>query len=243
MNRPFDPVTYPPPSSGRATGAATYDEGLRRHMLGVYRNMALGLGITALVALLIASTPALYQPIFGTPLKWVAIFAPLAFVLFFTFRVERMTTAQARTAFYAFASVMGVSMASIFLVFTGTSIALAFFSAAAVFAGMSLWGYSTNVDLSRWTTFLMVGLIGVMIASVVNLFVGSSTLQLVFSIVGVLVFTGLTAWDTQRLKSEYLAYAGSERADKLAVMGALSLYLNLINLFQLLLSLFGQREE
>src|SRR3546814_8026031 len=121
----------------------------------------------------------------------------------------------------------------IFLVFTGTSIALAFVSAAAVFAGMSLWGYTTNVDLSRWSTFLMVGLIGVVIASLVNLFVGSSTLQLVFSIAGVLVFTGLTAWDTQPLKSEYLAYAGSERADKLAVMGALSLYLNLINLFQL----------
>jgi FtsH-binding integral membrane protein len=138
---------------------------------------------------------------------------------------------------------MGVSMASIFLVFTGTSIALAFASAAAVFAAMSLWGDTTNVDLSRWSTFLMVGLVGVVIASLVNLFVGSSTLQLVFSIAGVLVFTGLTAWDTQRLKSEYQAYAGSERADKLAVMGALSLYLNLINLFQLLLSLFGQREE
>src|SRR3546814_8369663 len=177
-------------------------------MRGVYRNMALGLGITALVALLVASTPALYQPIFGTPLKWVAICAPLAFVLFFSFRVERMTTTQARTAFYAFAAVMGVSMASIFLVFTGTSIALAFFSAAAVFAGMSLWGYTTNVDLSRWSTFLMVGLIGVVIASLVNLFIGSSMLPLVFSIAGVLVFTGLTAWDTQRLKSEYLAYAG-----------------------------------
>src|SRR3546814_43139 len=241
MNRHFDPINSPPPSPARAGGAAIYDEGLRRHRLGVYRNMALGLGITALVALLVASTPALYQPIFGTPLKWVAIFAPLAFVLFFSFRVERMTTTQARTAFYAFAAVMGVSMASIFLVFTGTSIALAFFSAAAVFAGMSLWGYTTNVDLSRWSTFLMVGLIGVVIASLVNLFIGSSMLQLVFSIAGVLVFTGLTAWDTQRLKSEYLAYAGTERADKLAVMGALSLYLNLINLFQLLLSLFGQR--
>jgi FtsH-binding integral membrane protein len=154
-----------------------------------------------------------------------------------------MTTAQARAAFYAFAALMGVSMASIFLVFTGTSIWLAFFSAAAVFAGMSLWGYTTNVDLSRWTTFLMVGLFGVVIASIINLFVGSTALQLVFSIIGVLVFTGLTAWDTQRLKSQYLAYGGSERADKLAVMGALSLYLNLINLFQLLLSLFGQREE
>ncbi|MBM7405211.1 FtsH-binding integral membrane protein [Sphingomonas sp. JUb134] len=243
MKRPFNPVTYPPPSSARAAGAAVYDEGLRRHMLGVYRNMALGLGITALVALLIASTPALYQPIFGTPLKWVAIFAPLAFVLFFSFRVERMTIEQARTAFYAFAAVMGLSMASLFLVFTGTSIALAFASAAAVFAAMSLWGYTTHVDLSRWSTFLMVGLVGVVIASLVNLVIGSSTLQLVFSIAGVLVFTGLTAWDTQRLKSEYLAYAGTERADKLAVMGALSLYLNLINLFQLLLGLFGQREE
>jgi FtsH-binding integral membrane protein len=211
-------------------------------MLGVYRNMALGLGITALVALLVASTPALYQPIFGTPLKWLAIFAPLIFVLFFSFRIEQMTVVQARTAFYAFAAVMGVSMASIFLVLTGTSIALAFFSAAAVFAAMSLWGYTTSVDLSRWTTFLMVGLIGLVIASLVNLFVGSSALQFVFSVVGVMVFTGLTAWDTQRLKSEYLAYAGSERADKLAVMGALSLYLNLINLFQLLLSLFGQRD-
>jgi FtsH-binding integral membrane protein len=231
-------MTYPSSSTARAVGTVVYDQGLRRHMLGVYRNMALGLGITALVALLIASTPALYQPIFGTPLKWVAIFAPLAFVLFFSFRVERMTIRQSRTAFYAFAAVMGVSMASIFLVFTGTSIALAFASAAAVFAGMSLWGYTTRVDLSRWSTFLMVGL-----ASLVNLVVGSSTLQLVFSIAGVLVFTGLTAWDTQRLKSEYLAYAGSERADKLAVMGALSLYLNLINLFQLLLGLFGQREE
>lgn len=243
MNRLFDPITYPPPSSVPAASAAVYDEGLRRHMLGVYRNMALGLGITALVALLIASTPALYQPIFDTPLKWVAIFAPLAFVLFFSFRVERMTIGQARTAFYAFAAVMGVSMASIFLVFTGTSIALAFASAAAVFAGLSLWGYTTNADLSRWSTFLMVGLIGIVIASLVNLFVGSSTLQLVFSIAGVLVFTGLTAWDTQRLKSEYLAYAGTERADKLAVMGALSLYLNLVNLFQLLLNLFGQRDE
>src|SRR3546814_8824240 len=174
MNRHFDPITYPPPSPARAGGAAIYDEGLRRHMLGVYRNMALGLGITALVALLVASTPALYQPIFGTPLKWVAIFAPLAFVLFFSFRVERMTTTQARTAFYAFAAVMGVSMASIFLVFTGTSIALAFFSAAAVFAGMSLWGYTTTVDLSRWSTFLLVGLIGVVIASLVNLFIGRS---------------------------------------------------------------------
>jgi len=138
---------------------------------------------------------------------------------------------------------MGVSMASIFLVFTGTSIAQAFFTAAALFAGMSLWGYTTGRDLTKMSTFLMVGLIGVIGASLVNLFIGSSVLQTVVSVAGVVVFTGLTAWDTQRLKSEYFAYAGTQAAEKLAIMGALSLYLNVINLFQLLLGLMGQREE
>lgn len=222
---------------------AARDEGLRRHMLGIYRNMGIGLAITGLVALGVASTPALVQLIFGTPLKWVAMFAPLAFVMFFTFRIDRMTTATARMAFFAFAAVMGVSMASIFLVFTGTSIAQAFFTAAILFAGMSLWGYTTGRDLSKMSTFLMVGLIGVVGASLVNVFLGSSMLQMLVSIVGVVVFTGLTAWDTQRLKSEYVAYADTQAAEKLAVMGALSLYLNLINLFQLLLGLMGQRQE
>jgi len=220
-----------------------FDAGLRRYMAGIYGNMAAGLGLTGLVALLVASTPALYQPIFGTPLKWVAIFAPLAFVLVLSFGVHRMSTAAVRTAFFAFAAVMGVSMASIFLVFTGESIALAFFMAAALFLALSLWGYTTHVDLSRWSTFLLVGLVGVVIASIVNLFLQSSMLQLVFSIAGILVFTGLTAWDTQRLKSEYLAYGGGEATGKLAAMGALSLYLNVINLFQLLLTFVGQRRE
>ncbi|WP_229726918.1 Bax inhibitor-1/YccA family protein [Sphingomonas alpina] len=222
---------------------AAFDEGLRRYMLGIYRNMAIGLALTGLVALAIAATPALSALIFGTPLKWVAMFAPLAFVMFFSFRIEQMSLATARTAFFAFAGVMGVSMASIFLVFTETSIAQAFFTAAAVFAGMSLWGYTTKQDLTRYSTFLFVGLIGVIGASLFNLFIGSGTLQMVISIAGVLVFTGLTAWDTQRLKGEYAMHAGTERADKLAIMGALSLYLNLINLFQLLLGLLGQREE
>ncbi|WP_183112383.1 Bax inhibitor-1/YccA family protein [Sphingomonas sp. So64.6b] len=222
---------------------AAFDEGLRRYMLGIYRNMAIGLALTGLVALGIAATPALSALIFGTPLKWVAMFAPLAFVMFFSFRIEQMSLSTARTAFFAFAAVMGVSMASIFLVFTSTSIAQAFFSAAAIFAGMSLWGYTTKQDLSRFSTFLMIGLIGVIGVSLVNIFIGSSMLQTIVSIVGVVVFTGLTAWDTQRLKGEYAAHAGSERADKLAIMGALSLYLNLINLFQLLLGLMGQREE
>ena len=223
--------------------AAARDEGLRRYMLGIYRNMGLGLAITGVVALGVASTPALVALIFGTPLKWVAMFAPLAFVMFFSFRIQSMTTATARTAFFAFAAVMGVSMASIFLVFTGESIANAFFTAAALFAGMSLWGYTTGRDLTKMSTFLMVGLIGVVGASIVNVFLGSSALQMIVSVVGVIVFTGLTAWDTQRLKSEYFAYAGTQVADKLAIMGALSLYLNLINLFQLLLGLMGQREQ
>ena len=223
--------------------AAVRDAGLRSYMLGIYRNMGIGLAITGVVALGVASSPALVALIFGTPLKWVAMFAPLAFVMFFSFRIQSMTTATARAAFFAFAAVMGVSMASIFLVFTGESIANAFFTAAALFAGMSLWGYTTGRDLTKLSTFLMVGLIGVVGASIVNVFLGSSTLQIIVSVVGVIVFTGLTAWDTQRFKSEYFDYAGTQVAEKLAIMGALSLYLNLINLFQLLLGLMGQREQ
>ncbi|MCW3838052.1 Bax inhibitor-1/YccA family protein [Sphingomonas canadensis] len=227
-----------------AAGAeARFDAGLRRHMLGIYRYMGIGLLLTGLVAMGVAASPPLTALIFGTPLKWVAMFAPLAFIFFFTFRIERMTTAGARTAFFAFAGVMGVSMASIFLVFTGQSIAMAFFAAAALFAGLSLWGYTTNRSLSGFAPFLMVGLLVVIGVSLVNLFIGSSLVQMAVSAVGVLVFAGLTAWDTQRLKSEYIAYAGTQAIEKMAVMGALSLYLNLINMFQLLLSLVGVREE
>lgn len=220
-----------------------FDEGLRQHMLGIYRNMGLALLVSASVAWLIASTPALYQPIFGTPLKWVAMLAPLAFVFVFSFRFEKMTLTGARTALLAFAAIMGVSLASILLVFTGTSIAVTLLVAATTFLGMSLWGYMTRADLTRYSTFLFMGLIGVVLASLVNLFLQSGTLQLVVSIIGVLVFTGLTAWDTQRAKNEYLTYGASDYGEKLAVMSALSLYLNLVNLFQLLLTFFGQREE
>lgn len=222
---------------------ARYDAGLRQHMLGVFRNMGIGLVITGLVAAGIASSPALTAAIFGTPLKWVAIFAPLAFVFFFTFRIDKMTDAGARTAFFAFSAVMGVSMASIFLVFTGASIATAFFAAAGMFLTMALWGYSTGRDLSKMGSFLMMGLIGIILASLVNIFVGSSALQMAVSVIGVLVFTGLTAWDAQRIKSEYIAYAGTQALGKLQVMGALSLYLNFVNLFQMLLSLTGEREN
>jgi len=232
-----------PPISRPTRASAAFDADLRAYMLGIYRNMGLGLALTGLVALAVAATPPLSALIFGTPLKWVAIFAPLAFVMFFSFRIDRMTTAGARTAFFAFAAVMGVSMASIFLVFTGTSIASAFFTAAAMFAGLSLWGYTTRRDLTGLGSFLMVGLIAVIGVSLVNLFLGSSMLQILVSVVGVVVFAGLTAWDTQRLKSEFVEYRGHASLDKMAIMGALSLYLNLINMFQLLLGLVGQREE
>lgn len=226
-----------------AQSRAGLDEGLRQHMLGIYRYMGLGLAITGLVAMGIAATPALSAVIFGTPLKWVAMLAPLAFIFFFTFRIDRMTTATARTAFYAFAAVMGVSMASIFLVFTGISIANAFFTAAAMFAGLSLWGYTTKRDLTGMGAFLTVGMIAILLVSLVNLFLGSSILQILISVVGVVVFAGLTAWDTQRLKGEFLAWRGHEAMDKMAIMGALSLYLNFINMFQFLLGLMGQRED
>jgi FtsH-binding integral membrane protein len=237
MNRPYLPA--------HAQGTATlgYDAGLRRHMLAIYNNMALGLVVTGFVAFGIASTPALYQPIFGTPLKWAAMFAPLAFVMFLSFQMERMSVASARSAFFAFAAVMGVSIAAVFLSFTGASIARTFFIAASMFLGMSLWGYTTKRDLTGWSSFLFMGLIGVVVASIVNLFLGSTTLQLVVSFAGIIVFVGLTAWDTQRAKSDYLAFAGTAHAEKLGIMGALSLYLNFVNLFQLLLTFFGQREE
>jgi hypothetical protein len=226
-----------------AAVAARYDAGLKRHMVGIYRTMALGLAVTGAVAWGVSSTPALVAAIFGTPLKWVAMLAPLAFVMVFSFRIERMTTTAARAAFYGFSAVMGVSMASLFLVFTGISIAQTFLIAATMFGAVSLWGYTTNRDLTNWGSFLMMGVIGIVVASLVNIFVGSGTLHLIISLIGVALFTGLTAWDTQRAKSEYLAYAGTQAAEKLQVMSALGLYLNLINMFQMLLSFTGQRQD
>jgi len=225
-----------------AADAALFDEGLRRHMLRVYNVMAAGLVLTGIVAFAVASTPALAAAIFGTPLKWVAMFAPLAFVMFFSFRIERMSAAGAQAAFWAFAAVMGVSLASVFLVFTGASIARTFFIAAAMFGATSLYGYTTRQDLSRFGSFLIMGLIGVLIASLVNIFLGSTMLQMVVSIAGVIVFTGLTAWDTQSIKERYSAHHDHETGGKLAVFGALSLYLNFVNIFQLLLNFTGERE-
>lgn len=222
---------------------ALFDEGLRQHMLRVYNYMGLGLVLTGVVAFVVASTPALYVPIFSTPLKWVVMLAPLAFVLFFSFRIQTMSAGAAQAMFWAFCAVMGLSLASVFLVFTGTSIARTFFIAATMFGATSLYGYTTKRDLTQFSSFLIMGLIGVVIASLVNLFLGSSALQFAISVIGIFVFIGLTAWDTQTIKEQYAENFGAETQQKLAVFGAFSLYLNFINIFQLLLQLTGQRDE
>jgi FtsH-binding integral membrane protein len=182
-------------------------------------------------------------PIFTTPLKWVVMLAPLAFIFVLSWRFEQMSTSALQMTFFAFCAVMGVSMASIFLVFTGASVARVFFITSAMFAATSLWGYTTKTDLSKMGSFLIMGLIGIVIASIVNIFVGSSALQFAISVIGVVVFTGLTAYDTQNIKESYAEHFGHDTMTKMAVMGALSLYLNFINLFQMLLQLTGQREE
>ena len=243
--------------AGRAqqTSAVEVDQGLRSFMLGVYNNMSIGLAITGLAAIGIsmlaiagytATGKAVLSPfgvtLFTSPLKWVVMLAPLAFIMLFSFKAESMSSSSARGMFFAFAAVMGVSMASIFVVFTGESITKVFFITAAAFGGLSLYGYTTKKSLSGMGSFLIMGLIGLVIASVVNIFLASSALSFAISVIGVLVFAGLTAWDTQRLKDMYLSSdMDAESAAKLSVNGALSLYLNFINMFQMLLQLFGDR--
>jgi uncharacterized protein len=217
------------------------DEGLRSFMLQVYNYMGLGLAMTGVVAYLTASS-GLYLALAQTPLVYVVMLAPLGFVFFLSFRIQKMSASAAQLTFWTFAAVMGLSFASIFLVFTGASIARVFFITAAMFGAMSLYGYTTKRDLSGWGSFLFMGLIGVIIAMVVNLFMASAALQFAISVIGVLVFTGLTAWDTQRLKVMYYEIASADAATKMAIMGALSLYLNFINMFMMLLHLFGNRE-
>ncbi|WP_256754573.1 Bax inhibitor-1/YccA family protein [Mesorhizobium sp. Mes31] len=225
-----------------AQAGALYDEGLRQHMLRVYNYMGLGLVVTGLVAFMVSSTPALYVPIFSSPLKWVVMLAPLAFVMLFSFKMQTMSAASAQAMFWAFCAVMGLSLASVFLVFTGTSIARTFFIAATMFGATSLYGYTTRRDLTQFSSFLIMGLIGVVIASIVNIFLGSTALQFAISVIGIAVFVGLTAWDTQTIKEQYAENFDAESRQKLAVFGAFSLYLNFINIFQLLLNFTGERE-
>lgn len=219
------------------------EEGLRRYILRVYNYMAAGLAVTGIVAFLIASMPALYLPIYTTPLKWVVMLAPLAFVFFLSVRINVISATAAQTVFWVFCALMGVALSTVFLVFTGTSIARTFFITATMFGAMSLYGYTTKRDLSKLGSILFMGLIGLIIAMLVNLFIGSSALHFAISVLGVIIFTGLTAYDTQAVKQQYVENLGREPETKLAVLGALTLYLNVINLFQMLLHLTGYREE
>jgi FtsH-binding integral membrane protein len=225
-----------------ATTAADIDVGLRQYMLSVYNYMVGGLAVTGLVAYFVSTSDAMMQAIYGTPLAWVVMLAPIGFVLFFSFRIQQMSTATAQAVFWAFAAAMGLSLSYIFAVYTGASIARVFFITAGTFAAMSLYGYTTKRDLTGWGSFLFMGLIGIILASIVNIFLGSSALDFAISVIGVLVFTGLTAYDTQKIKEMYVEADGAAVLTKKAIMGALNLYLDFINLFIMLLRLFGSRE-
>ena len=229
------------------------DQGLRAYMLRVYNYMALGLAITGAAALGTflmavdrsggaAKLTAFGSLIYTSPLKWVVIFAPLALVLLMSFGIQRMSVAAAQATFWVYSALMGLSLSVIFLVFTGQSITQVFFVTAASFGALSLYGYTTQRDLSPFGSFLMMGLFGVVIASIVNVFLGSSTMQFIISVIGVLVFAGLTAYDTQQIKEMYFEADDDVVAGRKAVMGALRLYLDFINLFMMLLQLFGRRD-
>ena len=236
-----------PIRTGAATqGAEMIDEGLRAHMLRVYNLMAIGLAITGVAALgtaaLAQSNPAFAQLIYVSPLKWVVMLAPLALVFFLSFRIHSMSVSTAQTTFWGYAALLGVSLSSIFLVYTGASITQTFFITATTFGAMSLYGYTTKKDISSWGSFLFMGLIGLIIASIVNIFMASSALSFAISAIGVLVFTGLTAYDTQKIKESYYEGDDSDTAGRKAIIGALELYLDFVNLFLMLLRLLGNRE-
>ncbi len=230
-------------AAATAPREAAYDAGLRSYMLSVYNYMASGVLLTGIVAMLFASSGLAYQILAGPGiLKYVIMFAPLAFVLVLSFGINRLSTTAAQGIYWAYAAVMGLSLSSIFLIYTGTSIAQTFFATAAAFAGLSLFGYTTKKDLSGFGTFLIMGLVGLIVASLINIFLQSSVMDLAISAIGVLLFAGLTAYDTQKIKSMYTWVAGTEMVGKSVVMGALSLYLDFINMFLFLLRFMGSRD-
>jgi FtsH-binding integral membrane protein len=254
----FDRNAAPWSRSYGRTGAEV-DQGLRAFMLGVYNNMSIGLALTGLVALganmlTVAHAPTAYHvgsiyltdigaALYLSPLRWVVMFAPLAFVMFFSFKINSMSASSARSLFFAFAAVMGLSMSSILLIYTGASVTRAFFITAASFGALSLYGYTTKRDLGPLGSFLIMGVIGVLIAGLVNLFVQSSAFQMGLSALTVLIFAGLTAYDTQAIKAMYFESDGYEVATKKSINGALMLYLDFINIFTSLIQLTGQRNN
>ncbi|MBN9029277.1 MAG: hypothetical protein BGO05_09590 [Rhizobiales bacterium 63-7] len=223
------------------------DQGLRTYMLKVYNLMALGLAITGLAAYgtyaLAVSNPAFAQLLFASPLRWVIMLAPVGLVFFLSYRIHQMSVSAAQTTFWIYAALMGLSLSSIFIVFTGQSIVQTFFVTAAAFGGLSLFGYTTKRDLSAFGSFLIMGLFGLIIAALVNLFLQSSALQFAISAIGVLVFAGLTAYDTQKIKEMYFENDDVAVMGRKAIMGALQLYLDFINLFMFLIQLFGNRNN
>jgi FtsH-binding integral membrane protein len=234
--------------SAQATATAgtrdvSFDAGLRSYMLSVYNYMACGVLLTGVVALLFSQWEGAPAILFGPGiLKWVIMLAPLAFVMVLSFGINKLSTGAAQALFWAFSAVMGLSMASIFFVFTNTSIATTFFATAAAFVSLSLYGYTTKRDLSGFGTFLIMGVVGIIVAMLLNLWLQSSALQMAISAIGVLLFAGLTAYDTQRIKEMYAYVAGTDMIGKTVIMGALSLYLDFVNMFQFLLSFLGSRE-
>jgi FtsH-binding integral membrane protein len=232
-----------------ATADVAIDAGLRAHMLRVYNYMLLGLGLTGLTAWFTASTPAFQQLFFEvtargytlSALGWIVLFAPLGLVFFLGFRIQQMSFGAAQGVFWAYAALMGIGLTPVLMIYTGASVAQVFFITAATFGAMSLWGYTTKRDLTGFGSFLFMGLIGIIIASLVNIFLQSGAMQWIISVIGVGIFTGLTAYDTQKIKEMYYVGDDGTIAGKKALMGALSLYLDFVNLFLMLLRLMGDR--
>jgi len=231
-------------SFASAATRTTYDSALREYMLKVYNMMSIALGISGAVAFLVSSSPALMQLFFGTPLAWVVMLAPLGFVFFFQFKFNSMSAAQAQTYLWIYSGLLGLSLATIFVIYTGASVTRVFLITAATFGSMSLYGYTTKKDLSGMGSFLMMGLIGLIIASLVNIFLKSSALDFALSLIGTFIFIGLTAYDTQNIKQIYYQVGGDREAlGKAAVIGALRLYMDFINLFLMLLRFMGDRRD
>ena len=220
---------------------AAIDVGLRAYMLRVYNYMCVALALSGAVAFVVSTSPAMQQAIFGTPLMWVVFLAPLGLVFFLSARINKMSASAAQTTFWIFAALMGMSLASIFIAYTPESVTRVFFITAGAFAGLSLVGYTTKKDLSGMGTFLFMGVIGLVIAMVVNMFLGSSMLQLGISVIGVLIFAGLTAYDTQKIKLMYYEGDSAEVTTKKSIMGALKLYLDFLNMFIFLMHILGNR--
>ena len=243
MQNQFDPRTTTggfDPAVAVGVPRAARDAGLRSYMLKVYNYMASAVLLTGIVALVFASSGFAAQ-VMATPLRWLIILSPLAIVIAMSFGLNRMKESTLQTLFWSFAVLMGLSMSTIFLVFTGISIAQTFFAVAAAFMGLSLWGYTTKKDLSGFGTFLIMGVVGLLVAMIINIFLQSTAMHMAISAIGVLLFAGLTAYDTQKIKSMYAYVAGTDMMGKTVIMGALTLYLDFLNIFLFMLQLFGDR--